>query len=199
MVKHQEHFGKSFYQDLKNGYWISTDHPRIRAHRWVWNSIHGAIPKGYHIHHKDEDKSNNDIQNLELIEMSRHFSIHMQCPIKRKRASEHCNSIRPLTKEWHQSEEGRAWHRLHALQGKFGKWEKEDVICDQCHQTYQRQKHTRGRFCSNKCKSQWRRLSGIDDIERACELCLESFKVNKYSKIKYCSNACGRKSRLKLQ
>jgi hypothetical protein len=46
------------------------------------------------------------------------------------------------------------------------------------------------RFCSNKCKSRWRRRSGLDDVERICEYCGKAFKVNKYKPTKYCSSLC---------
>jgi len=35
------------------------------AHRIVWEKENGAIPDGYFIHHKDGNKQNNNINNLE--------------------------------------------------------------------------------------------------------------------------------------
>ena len=47
------------------------------VHRWVWKKHTGNWPKsGYHIHHIDEDKYNNDIRNLEEIEGEEHFEKH---------------------------------------------------------------------------------------------------------------------------
>lgn len=37
---------------------------------------YGPIPKGFIIHHKDGDKTNNSIDNLELMSRARHASIH---------------------------------------------------------------------------------------------------------------------------
>ena len=37
------------------------------VHRLVWESFNGPIPEGYEINHKDEDKSNNALENLELL------------------------------------------------------------------------------------------------------------------------------------
>lgn len=37
------------------------------AHRVVWESIHGPIPEGLQINHKDLDKQNNRPSNLELV------------------------------------------------------------------------------------------------------------------------------------
>ena len=47
------------------------------VHRWVWKKHNGRYPwQGYHIHHIDEDKYNNDPRNLEEIEGKEHYEIH---------------------------------------------------------------------------------------------------------------------------
>lgn len=46
-------------------------------HRYIWIKNYGEIPSGYEIHHKDENKSNNDISNLELIEGKLHRQLHL--------------------------------------------------------------------------------------------------------------------------
>ena len=198
MEQHQEHFGRKFYQDKKMLYWISTDYPRIRAHRWVWINSHGVIPKGYHIHHKDEDKSNNDISNLELISASQHCLLHWT-PEKKKRAAIHCDKIRPLTKKWHTSAEGLAWHKLHALKCKFGKNEPKDFICQICYTSFKSSKLSNVKFCSNNCKSQWRRNSGLDDIQVECFRCYTPFTKNKYAKTVHCSKQCAADTRSNIK
>ena len=45
-------------------------------HRIVWKRHKGPIPKGMHIHHKDDNKLNNDIDNLELIDPITHRRLH---------------------------------------------------------------------------------------------------------------------------
>ena len=46
-------------------------------------------------------------------------------------------------------------------------------------------------FCSNKCKSKWRRLNGVDNEKRICLICGGEYECNKYDKTKTCSNRCG--------
>lgn len=192
MIEHQEHFGRKFYQDKKKGYWISTDYPRIRAHRWIWINVHGQIPKGYHIHHKNEDKSDNNIENLELIERSRHLKLHIT-EEKREWARKWAAIIRPLTKEWHSSEEGLVWHKLHGM--RCWKNKKEITItCDVCGNKAQTKMYHQ-RFCSNKCKSKFRRDNRLDDITRICQSCGKEFVVNKYKKTKNCSRQCAQRGR----
>ncbi len=65
---------KCFYDKNLN----LKDYPTSKLlHRWVWRKHHGRYPRqGYHIHHIDEDKYNNDIRNLEEIDGKEHYSLH---------------------------------------------------------------------------------------------------------------------------
>jgi hypothetical protein len=191
-MEHQIHFEKKFYQDKKTGYWISTTCPKIRAHVWVWKYHNGNIPKGYHIHHKDENKSNNFIENLEILTSFEHLSKHASKIENKERSVKWCNEIRPLTKIWHKSEEGRKWHKEHAKIFYFGKWEAVKLICQQCNNAYETTKRSTSRFCSNNCKSMWRRQNKIDDIEKNCPVCKKIYITNKYSRSKTCGKTCGR-------
>lgn len=47
---------------------------RDRAHRIVWMMNHGPIPEGYTIDHRDNDPSNNRIDNLRLATNSQNTS-----------------------------------------------------------------------------------------------------------------------------
>lgn len=163
-MHHQIHFDRKFYQDLVTEYWISTDYPRTRAHQWVWFNHHGKPPRGYHIHHVNHDRSDNRIENLELIKAGRHTGYHMSKimldPEKKKKAQEQCARIRPMTKEWHRSEEGHAWHSYHAIKNKFGNWEPTDKTCEFCGKVYQTKKKSRSRFCHLNCKMKFYRREG---------------------------------------
>lgn len=47
-------------------------------HRIVWKRHNGPIPKGMHVHHKDGDRLNNVIENLELVDGTEHTRMHRQ-------------------------------------------------------------------------------------------------------------------------
>ena len=56
--------------------------------------------------------------------------------------------------------------------------------CENCGKDYYSICNGRNKFCSNKCKSAYRRKIGVDNIEKKCIKCGEKFEVYKYSKRK---------------
>lgn len=190
-MENKIYFEKKFYLDKKTGYWISSSCPKIRAHRWVWFNHFGKIPDGHHIHHKDENKSNNEISNLEIISRFDHLSLHASNPKNKERSRLHCEKIRPLTKIWHSSEEGRKWHVKNGKECWHNKkpWLIRCCVCDKEIET----KVNHQKTCSNNCKSKLRRDSGVDLITRECPICNTSFIINKYSISKTCGRKCGQK------
>lgn len=123
-------------------------------HRKVWMDNNGAIPKDHYVHHRDGVKTNNKIENLELVHQKKH-------------GIDHYNSREPIEKK-----------------------------CDCCADTFKTKTRRKAdRFCSNKCKSKWRRDNKVDHIEKNCTHCGVAFFSNKYDKGIYCSKSCGLHSR----
>ncbi|PMC80453.1 HNH endonuclease [Aerococcus viridans] len=195
-MKYQYFDGIKFTLDENTGYYLNST-IRTRLHRYVWEFYNGKIPSGYEVHHVDHDKSNNDIENLKLLPRKEHLKYHASIAGKRNVENGLLDRIRPMTKEWHSSEDGREWHRKHYEKTKDKLHEEKEFICEQCGKTYISEVTGTNRFCSNKCKSKWRRDSGIDDETRICEYCGKEFRINKYSKSKTCSKSCSAKLRHK--
>jgi hypothetical protein len=89
--KHCHHFSRSSRQprakslkgftQLATGYIIhfwqkDGKQHREYEHRAVWRAHYGDIPTGYVVHHKDGNKTNNDISNLECIPKSECSALH---------------------------------------------------------------------------------------------------------------------------
>lgn len=161
-------------------------------HREVWRHHHGDIPSGHHIHHIDGNCQNNDISNLECLTPKEHMAHH---PTGWDGMHEHLDRIRPLSKAWHSSPEGLEKHR--EIGGMaYQSFVPVDKPCEQCDQVFTPRKiGNADRFCSNKCKSAWRRASGADDIARECKYCKQQFMSNKYSKRETCGRSCANRLR----
>jgi hypothetical protein len=129
-----------------------------RLHRVVWEHHNGPIPNGYHIHHKDGDRSNNDIANLELVQGSEHLSRHMQEPERRKHLDRAIKAAQDAARDWHGSEEGRKWHSERgkansSLPPRF------PCVCKICGNEFMA-KQRRSRICSPVCQREnFRRLN----------------------------------------
>lgn len=161
-----------------------------RLHQEIWQDIHGPIPEGHHIHHKDENPLNNDPGNLVCLPAFDHLSPHMR---KRAPGKEHMDRIRPLADEWHTSEEGRRWHREHVA-NSLARIEPRQYICYRCGKSFTAMptaKDDARRACSDACHSADRRASGVDDVDRVCIICGKSFRINRYRKTPTCSRECG--------
>lgn len=188
--------GHMFKRDNKTGYFLSAKEingRRKRLHIYIWEYYNGDVPKGYHVHHIDHDKNNNEIDNLMLITAKEHASLHgnswseerrdKQLKILREKAI-------PEAVKWHKSEESTEWHKKHYEATKEKLHEKSEFVCDNCGKKFVAEVTGKNRFCSNKCKSMYRRKSGVDNETRKCICCGKEFTTNKYSKARTCSRKC---------
>lgn len=159
----------------------------VRLHRVVWEAVHGVpVPAGFHVHHRDEDRSNNQPDNLELLEGRAHVAHHSK---DFKPSAETTAKAVEAAKAWHASAAGSEWHRQHYRRIADKLHAKVDCTCKQCGRDFVGDK--RSEFCGNPCKSAWRRASGLDDVQRSCAVCGGTFTANKYASTRTCSRKCG--------
>lgn len=187
--------GIYFYKETNSGYYLGNvkvpgrnrRYP-MRAHVYVWISHNGEIPKGYQVHHKDENKANNDISNLELLSTEDHLSFHGYKRSKQSRDNM-IKTVIPKAAEWHKSEAAKQFHTDHYNKYTKDIWmEPITLKCEFCGKEYQtiHASKSHSRYCSNKCKSAARRASGIDNIEKICKTCGKTYIANKYQKTSNC-------------
>lgn len=204
MEKYQESHGERFVRDNRTNYFYSIarygeKNSRKAMHRRIWELENGKIPDNMHVHHKDGDRCNNDIKNLELLSPSEHMKRHNEKwrndqELIEKKRNNLKNNVLPKAVEWHKSEEGRKWHSEQYEKTKDRLHATEKLSCIQCHTSFDGKKN-KYKFCSNKCKSKWRRESGLDDEIRQCVFCSKSFEINRYSKTITCSRSCSSKKK----
>ena len=194
--------GYKFRKDKKTGYYLcnkKTDiGKRERLHCYVWRTENGKpIPKGYSVHHIDENKDNNEPDNLQLLTKEEHAKIHAnswseerfkkQTEILKKKAV-------PAAVKWHKSEKGHEWHVEHGRK-TFGNPPVTEYNCTYCGRLFEsrhRYAKNQNTFCSNNCKAAYRRRSGVDDVVRICTICGKEYKANKYTKTSRCESCRNR-------
>lgn len=184
-----------FRKDMKTGYYLAGkptyNGKRERLHVYVWRYFNGPVKDGYHVHHKDENKDNNDIENLTCIRGKTHTKYHLlkySANHREEIAQNLARNARPKASEWHKSEAGRKWNKENA----YPVWETKETehVCQFCGKNYMSLEMGHNLFCSNKCKSAWRRKSGVDDETRICSCCGKPFRSNKYANKQFCSREC---------
>lgn len=163
-------------------------------HRDIWEFHNGPIPDGMIVHHIDENPSNNNISNLQIMTQAEHNKLHAETRSDEyvRRNKEVMDKIRPLTNAWRRSEVGQKWYSEH---GKriFRNREERTCICLACNEQYQTKHKGESRFCSRKCIMAARRESKVDYETRLCLWCDAEFRTNKHQNVRCCSKSCGAK------
>lgn len=197
MKNTQTYDGIVFYE-TKRGYYLSYNPQTCKPvwmHRYVWEHENGEIPKGYSVHHINRDRGDNRIDNLRIMKTSQHYAMHMKEPGRIEQSREAIHAAQLAAPEWHRSDEGREWHKEHFekyMRHRFA--EMVTLTCDYCGKEYETNvtKREHSRFCSNNCKSAWRRQQGLDNVVKTCAFCGKDYTANKYQKTKYCSQTCAK-------
>lgn len=173
-------------------------------HRAIWEFHHGPIPDGYDVHHKDNNRDNNDVSNFELLTRSEHSRLHD--------ALADWNS-RPEAEEQRKRNRGKTWNNA-----QYRKY-----TCLACGKEFEsRIINQSAKFCSVLCGSRYRdgtteskncQICGTDFMGRPgaytcsdacserywntkCENCGKEFQRNQNTQT-FCSKGCQTKDRWK--
>lgn len=191
--KYQYYNGIKFCRDEKTGYYLNST-LRIRMHRYVWLCEKGEIPKGYDVHHKDHDRGNNDISNLELLTKSKHRKTHFEEMSEQEQQLVRDNMRKkaiPAAIEWHKSQEGRKWHSEMVKKawkdGSLGK--KDTFTCEMCGKKFEQIYKPGHKFCSGACQQKYLRKNQ-PIVKRICVVCKKEYDCKQNSLSKTCSKHC---------
>lgn len=191
--------GIKFYKSAQ-GYWLGqVEGLPKRLHVFVWELHNGPVPDGYDIHHIDHDKDNNSIENLTAIRREDHRKWHT-ADLDKDVLLASLDKARPKAAEWHKSGVGHEWHKEQYERTLRDKWDETvSKPCEVCGKMFECSILVayKSRFCSNNCRAQFRRDSGVDNITVPCQICGKEFETNKYSRGKFCSPECRKESRLR--
>lgn len=177
-------FNNRKYRLHKNGYYLKEEWSKpgeTTLHRAIWALHNGPIPAGFHVHHKDGDKFNNQCENLQLVHASTHLSQHAA---ESEWVGSEANKLQilaagELAKKWHASEAGKKWHSDNGKRAWEGRaWETVKCQCADCKNTFKTPYPTRAKFCSGACKERTRLIrNGIEVAPRR-----GPYKGEKYAK-----------------
>lgn len=214
--KHQSFLGISF-RKRKGGHYFN---PMMSIYRLVWIYYRGELPPHAIIHHIDENKANNDIENLRSMEVSAHMKLHrradkndsnlfvcQRCGVtfesiaNRAMYCSTCRKKRQRERQRKKDEHKRldeetkrlneATRRIESIAGGI----RTCPICNRLFFNYRdhRHGHADRKTCSAECEQKLREQKHAEqrvDRTKICEVCGKPFKYF-HKKQKTCSPECG--------
>jgi HNH endonuclease len=177
-----EHKNK-IYRKYKNGYYSRIE--RVHFHRVIWEENYGEIPVGFCIHHKDGNKENNNITNLECISRKHHAKLHWESggEIRKEKVRENIKKAQL----WRSTKEGREYSAAHHKK----LWKKAKLysrVCTVCGKKFESLSRKKNIYCSALCHS--RGYYEKSKETRVCIICNGSFEAYKYAQTCTCSRKC---------
>ncbi len=116
------------------GHSLAMSDGYVLEHRLVWYQHHGDIPPGFEVHHKDRNRTNNLIGNLEMLSSEDHRAEHAQPG----------STLRNQYGEWIVGTgQGKAWRQKKAQMG--------DRFCARCGLSISTLR-TDARYCGSRCQ-----------------------------------------------
>lgn len=166
--------------------------PERLLHRRIWHDLKGPIPRGYDIHHIDEDWTNNDPLNLELKKVRKHRAEHatkrLEDPHYAATREVQLVKARELAKAWHSTPEGLEWHSKNGAAAWKHRTRKRHtcLFCKKMFWAF----NPRAKVCSRNCGQKIFYRTKTPKDTRTCLICGGSFTVHSFRKTVTCSPQC---------
>lgn len=187
-----------FRKKTDNGYWVNSSKKTgsvLYLHREKYKQEFGLTEeqiKEYEVHHIDGNKDNNEIDNLKLLTTEEHHKLHdIRSESSHRHVCKKCgrtywSSVSKSTEICDRCDSSLAIGGSSMIMIK--------KRCEYCGAEYETKgvNRNRSKFCSNKCKSAYRRAKGVDNIEKVCERCGSIYLINKYSTGRICRKCSGK-------
>lgn len=170
-VKYRKYPGKHYYFAAGGG---------ESLHRQKWKDAHGEIPPGHDIHHKDENKENNSIENLEARPFTEHRREHTTTRLLH-------GDLGRILAVWRQTTEGQEILRQNAAK-MHARTPERTLACAYCRKVFTT-RHPFKRYCDKVCETAVPKLQLVLD----CEICKKPFAAKRSAKkqVRTCSYSCG--------
>jgi hypothetical protein len=158
-------WGGKIWHRYKDGHYATL----VRLHREVWEQANGPIPDSFHVHHKNGDKRDNSLENLELLSHGQHSAHHVEANLAPHREKALRNAFETRLRN-------SADRRLATL------------VCVQCGGEYSSGARRPRRFCSSRCVEA-ARAGAFARQRRKCEHCGQEYFATRRVQ-RYCSRLC---------
>jgi len=97
------------------------DRPARMLHDLVWEEVHGPIPAGVQIHHRNADKLDNGLENLEALDATTHKREHSDCVLVDGvwwKLCEKCNQSKPESDFYFYAAHNRLYYKCKACSSR---------------------------------------------------------------------------------
>ena len=165
----------------KSGYYQSTtsiNGKRKWLHREIYERENGEIKDKYEVHHKDENKDNNEPSNLEILSPEDHQLMHAGGK-----------------KHWHNREQRREYERQKRANNREQR--NKNRICTYCNCKFEINDKAKNetKFCSESCRGKYSNLQKNENYAelttKQCIVCNSEFEQKSANQI-CCSEECGK-------